>query len=48
MLAMLLFPEVQQTAHEELDRVVGNSRLPEIEDRDSLPYVTAILKEVLR
>lgn len=48
MLAMLLYPEAQRAAQEELDRVVGKSRLPEIEDRESLPYITALVKEGLR
>ena len=47
-LAMSLNPEVQNTAQAELDRVVGPNRLPEFRDLDSLVYVQAILKEVLR
>lgn len=47
-LAMLLFPDAQRTAQEELDRVVGRSRLPSMEDKESLPYVTALKNEVLR
>ncbi|GJE96464.1 cytochrome P450 [Phanerochaete sordida] len=47
-LAMLLFPEVQQRAQEELDRVVGRDRLPDIADQDSLPYTASIVKELLR
>ena len=48
MLVMLMHPEVQRKAQEELDRVVGRDRLPEFEDRDSLPYLDALTKEVLR
>ena len=47
-LAMLLFPEVQQKAHEELDRVIGRDRLPNVEDEDSLPYTSSVVKELLR
>ena len=47
-LAMLLFPEVQQRAQEEIDRVVGADRLPEYEDRDRLPYVMSVMMETLR
>ncbi|KAF9043066.1 cytochrome P450 [Panaeolus papilionaceus] len=47
-LALLLNPEVQIKAQEELDRVVGHDRLPDFNDRPNLPYTTAILKEVLR
>ncbi|EXJ76269.1 uncharacterized protein A1O5_00777 [Cladophialophora psammophila CBS 110553] len=45
--AMILYPEVQEKAHQELDQVV-TERLPEWEDRDRLPYVRAIVKESLR
>ena len=45
---MLLYPKAQMAAHAEIDRVIGRNRLPEIGDRDSLPYVSAIVKEVLR
>ena len=45
---MLLYPEVQTAAQEEIDRVIGNDRLPEYEDREALPYVTAMMKETLR
>ncbi|THV03635.1 cytochrome P450 [Dendrothele bispora CBS 962.96] len=47
-LALSHHPEVLKKAHEELDRVVGPSRLPEIGDRDELPYIDAIIKEVER
>lgn len=47
-LAMVLHPRVQIKAQEEIDRVVGPSRLPRFEDRSSLPYVEAIYREVLR
>ena len=45
---MLLYPEVQTAAQEEIDRVIGSDRLPEYEDREALPYVTAMMKETLR
>ncbi|KAI6099770.1 cytochrome P450 [Pisolithus sp. B1] len=47
-LAMLLYPEVQQRAQAELDSVVGTDRLPDFEDRASLPYVEAVYRETLR
>ncbi|KAJ7286437.1 cytochrome P450 [Mycena rebaudengoi] len=47
-LAMVLHPDVQRKAHEELDRVIGTSRLPTMRDREHLPYLTAIQKEVSR
>ena len=45
---MALHPDVQQQAQEELDRVVGKGRLPEFSDQESLPYVNAVVKELLR
>ncbi|KAI2619924.1 putative cytochrome P450 oxidoreductase OrdA-like protein [Hypoxylon sp. NC1633] len=47
-LAMTVHPEVQRKAQEEIDRVVGHDRLPTIADRETLPYVEATVKEVLR
>ncbi|KAM5536851.1 hypothetical protein V8D89_009569 [Ganoderma adspersum] len=47
-LAMLHFPETMRKAQAELDRVVGPDRLPRFEDRDSLPYLQALINETLR
>ena len=47
-LAMSISPEVQRKAQEEIDRVVGMSRLPTFSDRENLPYVDAIVKESQR
>lgn len=47
-LAMTKFPEAQKKAQEEIDRVVGSDRLPTVSDRDNLPYLEALIKEVLR
>ncbi|KAJ7154265.1 cytochrome P450 [Mycena filopes] len=41
-------PEIQQKAHDELDRVVGRDRFPTVEDQANLPYCRAIIKEVQR
>ncbi|CAE6435292.1 unnamed protein product [Rhizoctonia solani] len=48
MLAMLRHPDVQSRAQRDIDAVVGDHRLPEMEDRDRLPYVDRIVKEVMR
>ncbi|KAI0259755.1 cytochrome P450 [Gloeopeniophorella convolvens] len=48
MLAMLRYPKVQRKAQAEIDKLVGNSRLPDFSDQDGLPYVDAVLKEALR
>ncbi|KAI1202934.1 putative cytochrome P450 oxidoreductase OrdA-like protein [Nemania serpens] len=45
---MTLFPEVQRKAQEEIDRVIGTTRLPTFNDRDSLPYINAVLLEAWR
>lgn len=45
---MMLHPEVQRRAQAEIDAVVGNARLPSFEDREGLPFVDAIVKEILR
>jgi cytochrome P450 len=47
-LAMVAYPDIQIKAREEIDRVVGTHRLPTFTDRPNLPYIEAILKEVLR
>ncbi|KZO94967.1 cytochrome P450 [Calocera viscosa TUFC12733] len=48
MMAMILYPEVQKKAQQEIDAVVGADRLPAFLDRNNLPYVDALVKEVLR
>jgi cytochrome P450 len=46
-LAMVCYPEVQKKAQGELDKVL-NGRLPEHSDFPSLPYISALVKEVYR
>ncbi|KAK7449178.1 hypothetical protein VKT23_013327 [Stygiomarasmius scandens] len=48
MLAMLAYPEVQKRAQAELDAVIGRSRVPTFTDFEHLPYIRALVKEVLR
>ena len=45
---MVLFPEAQRRGQEELDRVLGKGSLPTLEDRPNLPYINAMIKEVMR
>lgn len=47
-LAMALHPEAQKKAHAELDAVLGGKRLPDFDDRASLPYINAMAKESMR
>ncbi|KAF9483933.1 cytochrome P450 [Pholiota conissans] len=47
-LAIALHPRVLKKAQEEIDAVVGLDRLPTYDDRMSLPYINALIMEVLR
>jgi hypothetical protein len=74
-MAMIIYPQVQRKAQEELDAITGGTRLPgnmncnivgtptnsyletrplihpalqDSDDLDSLPYLTALCKEILR
>ena len=46
--SMLLYPHVFKKAQDEMDMIVGRDRLPNIDDRPSLPYLECVLKEVVR
>ncbi|KAF9444943.1 cytochrome P450 [Macrolepiota fuliginosa MF-IS2] len=46
-MAMCLYPEVQRKGQAELDTVL-KGRLPEFDDRPSLPYIGAMVKETMR
>jgi cytochrome P450 len=48
MFAIVLHPDVQKRAQAELDTVVGRSRPPSFSDFEDLPYIRALVKEVLR
>ncbi len=45
---MATHPQVVQKAQAELDAVVGPNRLPDFQDTKSLPYICALVKELLR
>ena len=45
---MLHFPECVRTAQAEIDRVVGQNRMPNFEDQQSLPYLGGFVRETLR
>ncbi|KAG6863716.1 hypothetical protein C0991_003732, partial [Blastosporella zonata] len=47
-LALLLHPECQAKAQEEIDSVIDSQRLPDFDDRKHLPYVECLLQEILR
>jgi cytochrome P450 len=46
--SIALHPEVREKAQEEIDRIVGSRRLPDFNDRESMPYTEAIYREVMR
>ncbi|KAG1868042.1 cytochrome P450 [Suillus tomentosus] len=48
LLAMVLYPDVQARARAEIDQVVRHDKMPCLNDRESLPYLDAILCEVMR
>ena len=49
-MSALCFPAVFQRAREEVDRVCGGgpTRLPVLDDMKQMPYICAIIKELLR
>ncbi|KAJ4480021.1 cytochrome P450 [Lentinula aciculospora] len=48
LLAMALYPDIQLRAQAEIDGVVGKDRFPTFQDSNKLPYIQAIVCEVLR
>ncbi|KAJ3723914.1 cytochrome P450 [Lentinula raphanica] len=47
-ICMLMNPEIQSKAHEQLQKVLGPGDLPTFSDEPSLPYITAIALEAVR
>ena len=47
-LAMVSHPHVQAKAQEQIDSVLGAGRLPQFDDLPSMPYVEAIMMELMR
>ncbi|KAK7462248.1 hypothetical protein VKT23_007851 [Stygiomarasmius scandens] len=45
---MVRHPHLQRTAQAEIDKVLKKGHLPDFNDQESLPFVTAIVKETLR
>jgi len=45
---MAEYPETQKKVQEELERVVGPNRLPTYEEKDKLPYLNAVILELMR
>ncbi|CEL61283.1 O-methylsterigmatocystin oxidoreductase OS=Aspergillus parasiticus GN=ordA PE=3 SV=1 [Rhizoctonia solani AG-1 IB] len=47
-LMLSLHPEAAKLAQAEIDAVVGRERVPDLKDRESMPYMEAVLQEVMR
>ncbi|KAG1771760.1 hypothetical protein EDD22DRAFT_521899 [Suillus occidentalis] len=45
---MTVLPEVQKKTRAEIGSVVRNDRLPAFANRDTLPYIEAIIHETMR
>ena len=45
---MVLHPEILQKLHDKMDPTLDSVRLPEFEDRPSLPYLECVIREVYR
>ncbi|KZW03024.1 cytochrome P450 [Exidia glandulosa HHB12029] len=46
--AMVLNPDAQRAAQAEIDCIIPSSRLPTLQDRRDLPFVDAVVREVMR
>jgi cytochrome P450 len=45
---MVIYPDIQKKAQDEIDKIVGSNRLPSFADKSSMPYVSCIVWECLR
>ncbi|KAK3601250.1 hypothetical protein CHS0354_040429 [Potamilus streckersoni] len=48
LLHFLHFPEIQKKCFEDINQVVGRERLPNVKDKEHLPYLEATIMEVMR
>ncbi|KAL5004670.1 hypothetical protein ScPMuIL_018126 [Solemya velum] len=45
---LVVYPEVQSKARDEIDNTIGRDRLPMVSDRNALPYCEAVMLETMR
>ncbi|KAF5281630.1 hypothetical protein FQR65_LT02950 [Abscondita terminalis] len=45
---LITYPDIQNKMREEIHKVVGKCRLPNLNDRQNLPFTEAFIREVLR
>ena len=48
LLAMVLYPEAQKRAQDEIDALTERGRIPTLRDREHLPFIDCIIKEIFR
>ncbi|KAF4448039.1 hypothetical protein F53441_8514 [Fusarium austroafricanum] len=48
LLAMVMYPDVQKEAQEEIAKVTRGKRLPQMDDRKNLPFLEGLVKETYR
>lgn len=45
---LAMFPDAQARAHDEVTRVLGDTRMATLADEPNMPYIRAVIKETLR